>query len=123
MSEKENSLLSVLEMIDARISHIEDIESDNREIIIKLVKQSNQIVKFLKNLEVELVEDEEGLDITTNTPELPFDEDQNYIKPSKIKHIKELIEEFMDKYTDLADLEKELRKYKDQITLGTIGES
>ena len=120
MSEKENSILSVLEMIDARISHIEDIESDNREIIIKLVKQTNQIVKFLKNLEVELIED---LDVTTSTPELPLNEDQNYIKPSKIKHIKELIEEFMDKYTDLADLEKELRKYKDQITPGTIGES
>ena len=31
----------MLEMIDAKIEHIEDITADNRAVIIKLVKQNN----------------------------------------------------------------------------------
>ena len=48
----------MLEMIDAKINHIEDITADNRAIIIKLVKQNNQIVEFLKQIDIEDVTDE-----------------------------------------------------------------
>ena len=44
---KENmkaSIEKMLDRIDAKIEHIEDITADNREIIVKLVKQNNQIV-------------------------------------------------------------------------------
>ena len=50
------TLKDVLSEIDARIAHIEDATLDNRDVLIKLVKQSNQIVKFLQQLEIEPVE-------------------------------------------------------------------
>ena len=43
----EQTIKEMLKMIDAKIEHIEDITADNRAVIIKLVKQSNQIVQFL----------------------------------------------------------------------------
>ena len=52
------TIKEMLEMIDAKIEHIEDITADNRAIIIKLVKQSNQIVQFLKQIEIADVTDE-----------------------------------------------------------------
>ena len=54
----ENTLHEILLMMDARLKHIEDIEADNRDIIIKLVKQGNQIVKFLSKIEIEDITDE-----------------------------------------------------------------
>tara|TARA_R110001606_G_scaffold353774_1_gene504438 strand:+ start:164 stop:310 length:147 start_codon:yes stop_codon:yes gene_type:complete len=38
----------MLENIDIKINHIEDMVADNRAITIKLVKQGNQIVSFLR---------------------------------------------------------------------------
>ena len=46
----QETIKDMLKMIDAKIEHIEDISADNRAIIVKLVKQSNQIVQFLKQL-------------------------------------------------------------------------
>ena len=47
-----------LQDIDAKITHLEDTTVDIREVMIKLVKQSNQIVKFLNTFEVDDVTDE-----------------------------------------------------------------
>ena len=86
----------------------------NREIIIKLVKQGNQVVNFLKDLEIQEVEVE-------NAFELPsIDKEKN---KNKFKELKELIEEFMDKRKDLEELEEELKKHKDDIVPGKIGEA
>ena len=60
------TIKEMLEMIDAKIEHIEDITADNRAIIIKLVKQSNQIVQFLKQIEIEDVTD--GFSDITSPP-------------------------------------------------------
>ena len=45
----DTTLHELLVMMDARLKHIEDISADNRAIIVKLVKQSNQIVEYLKS--------------------------------------------------------------------------
>ena len=113
----QTKLISLLEMIDARIQHIEDICADNRAVIIKLVKQSNQIVTFLKQIEIEDVTDE--FDISGS--ELSFNVDQE--KSKKMEELKELFEEYMDKAEDLKEFEKELKKHKDSVTPGQIGES
>ena len=54
----DTTLHEILLMMDARLKHIEDIEADNREIIVKLVKQGNQIVQFLRQIEVEDITDD-----------------------------------------------------------------
>ena len=60
-TEKETiTLREALSEIYIRIAHLEDIEADNRELIIKSIKQNNQIIKFLASIgdefEVEEIE-------------------------------------------------------------------
>ena len=113
----EQTIKEMLKMIDAKIEHIEDITADNRAVIIKLVKQSNQIVRFLSNLEIEDVGDSFE-DITS-----PTLSESEKIRSSKMKELKELVNEFMDKQQDLKEFEEELEKHKDKLTPGQMGES
>ena len=110
----DTTLHELLLMIDAKLNHLEDISADNRAIIVKLVKQSNQIVNYLKQLEIEVVEDygiEEPPPIGSNLPS------------EKLLELKELFEEFNSKKDELKEFEKELRKHKDKLTPGQVGES
>ena len=111
----DTTLHELLVMMDARLKHIEDISADNRTVIIKLVKQSNQIVEFLKQLELEVQEIEYGIEepppIGSNLPS------------EKLLELKELFEEFNSKKEDLKEFEKELKKHKDKLTPGQVGES
>ena len=113
----ENTLHELLSNINARLKHLEDIEADNRDFIIKLVKQGNQIVKFLSNIEIE--------DVTDDFDELmpPTLSKADEERSERIQHIKELVEEYMSKQKGLKEFEEELKKYKEEITPGTIGES
>ena len=47
------SLHEILLDIKYRLNHIEDISADNRAIIVKLVKQNNTIVDYLKQLGID----------------------------------------------------------------------
>ena len=108
------TMKEMLKMIDAKIEHLEDITADDRALIIKLVKQGNEIVQFLRNLQIEEIEANDSfLDTFTE----PVEETQNKL------NIKALVEEFMDKRKDLKELEEELRKNKDMLTPGQIGEA
>ena len=111
----EGTLHEILLDIKYRLEHLEDIEADNRALIVKMIKQGNSIVKFLAQIDIEPVED------TFEEMELP--PIGKSIESSKIKSLRELIDEFMDKQKDLKELEEELKKYKKEITPGQIGES
>ena len=110
--EKEDRLKKVLEDMSYSLNHIEDIMADDRELLVKLVKQNNTIVQYLKQLDVEMV-DEYGEPITK--------EEEQRIKKSE--ELKEVLDEFMAKRKDLQEFEKELEKHKGEITPGQIGES
>ena len=47
------NLIEIIQDIDFRLTHLEDIEMDNRKFMAKLVKQGNTIVEFLKQFNVE----------------------------------------------------------------------
>ena len=114
----DTTLHELLMMMDARLKHIEDITADNRAIIVKLVKQNNSIVEFLKNLELEVQEVEYGIE------EPSFNiENRQKLSEEKILQLKELLEEFRDKSEDLKEFEEELKKNKDKLTPGQVGES
>tara|TARA_Y100001963_G_C6392689_1_gene270520 strand:+ start:118 stop:486 length:369 start_codon:yes stop_codon:yes gene_type:complete len=115
MSDKSLTLKEILQDIDARIAHIEDMTADNRSVIVKLVKQSNQVVEFLKQLEVENVE--------SDIKDLEFDITIDDTNKNKFKNLTELVGEFMERQKDLIELEKELKKYKDEITPDQVGEA
>ena len=108
------TMKEMLKMIDAKIEHIEDISADNRAIIIKLVKQGNEIVKFLRSLEVENIETDTG-----SYADISFypEESENKI------NVKALLEEFIERREDFKELEKELKKNKDMLTPGQVGEA
>ena len=111
----DTTLHELLVMMDARLKHIEDISADNRAIIVKLVKQSNQIVEFLKQLELEVQDMEYGIE---EPP--PFGVD---LPKDKLLELKELFEDFKARKDELKEFEKELEKHKDKLTPGQVGES
>ena len=115
--EKEIRLEKVLQDMSHSLNHIEDIMADDREILIKLVKQNNSIVDWLKQIEIDEItaEYEDVLQ-----PPLSAEEEK---KMQKFANLKVILDEFMDKRKDLIEFEKELKKHKDQLTPGQVGES
>ena len=63
------SIIEIIQDIDARLIHLEDIQMDNRDLIVKLVKQGNVVVDFLKDFQIEPVDMEE-LEIGMRLPPL-----------------------------------------------------
>tara|TARA_Y100000310_G_scaffold95714_1_gene93506 strand:- start:74 stop:403 length:330 start_codon:yes stop_codon:yes gene_type:complete len=104
----------IYQNIDARLTHLEDATLDNREILIKLIKQGNQIVEFLKDFEVENVD--EYMDY-------PVPVELNDERDSKFRAMKDLIDDYLIKNKDLREFEKELKKHKDKLTPGIVGKS
>ncbi len=114
----ETTLHDILLIMNDRISHIEDAVLDYREILIKLVKQSNQVVSFLKDIERDAVE----YDRITEPPSFEeFVGDKETVK--EMKDVQKIVDEFIEKNKELEELEKELEKHKDKIVLGAHGES
>ena len=113
----EGTLHEILLDIKYRLNHLEDIEADNRALIVKMIKQGNSIVRFLAQIDIEPAE-EEFTDI-----ELPSIREHKSFNSEKIKHVRELVDEFMEKRESLKELEEELKKNKDKITPGQVGES
>ena len=116
--ETKRNLIEIIQDIDFRLTHLEDIEMDNRKFMAKLVKQGNTIVEFLKQFDVEEVDPAE-LEIGMGLPPLPEYED----RMERTVAIKDIIDDILDRHNDLKEFEDELKKYKDQITPGQTGES
>ena len=112
------SIIEIIQDIDARLTHLEDIQMDNRELTVKLVKQGNTVVEFLKDFQIEHVDMEE-LEIGIGLPPLPSYEDRR----GRTTAIKELIDDILDRHADLKEFEDELKKHKDKITPGQVGET
>ena len=110
--EKKIRLEKVLQDMSHSLNHIEDIMADDRALLVKLVKQNNTIVDYLKQLEVDVI-DEYGEPLT----------EEEEIKIKKAQELKEVLNEFMDKRKDLKEFEDELKKHKDMLTPGQVGES
>tara|TARA_B100001778_G_C18465389_1_gene573182 strand:- start:75 stop:494 length:420 start_codon:yes stop_codon:yes gene_type:complete len=112
----DTTLHELLLMMDARLKHIEDISADNRAIIIKLVKQNNSIVDYLKQLEIDIMEE-------YNIEEPPPSNFGANLPKDKLLELKELFDDFKSRKNELKEFEKELKKHKDKLTPGQVGES
>ena len=95
--------------INARLTHLEDTSLDIRDVMLKLVKQGNQIVQFLK-----------GVDDFTDDY---LNETSYKMDNKKVKEMKALVDEYLNKQQDLVEFEKEMKKHKDKLTLNIKGES
>ena len=114
------SIIEIIQDIDARLTHLEDMQMDNRDLIVKLVKQGNTIVQFLKDFQIEEINPEDlKLEMGMSLP--PLDSSKERIE--RTTAIKELIDDILERHQDLKEFEDELKKHKDDITPGQVGES
>ena len=114
------SIIEIIQDIDARLTHLEDMQMDNRDLIVKLVKQGNTIVEFLKDFKIEEIDPEDlKLEMGMELPPLPENEE----RVKKTEGLKALIDDILDRHKDLKEFEDELKKHKDKITPGQVGES
>ena len=116
MSKEETRIRKVLEDMSYAMNHIEDMVADNRAIIVKLVKQNNTIVEFLKNLELQIDEDY-GIE----SP--PTFDTTISLSGDRVEQVREMLEQFKSQSKELKEFEKELKKHKNKLTPGQIGES
>ena len=112
------SIIEIIQDIDARLIHLEDIQMDNRDLIVKLVKQGNVVVEFLKDFQIEPV-DMEDLEIGMSLPPLLDNEE----RMGRTTAMKELIDDILARQDSLREFEKELKKHRDKITPGQVGET
>ena len=112
------SAIEIIQDIDIRLMHLEDMYMDNRELIVKLVKQGNTVVEFLKDFQVEEV-NMDDLEIGMSLPPLL----DNGEKIKRTEGMKELIDDILERQEDLKEFEKELKKHKDKIVPGQVGEA
>ena len=89
--------------------------ADDRKLLVKLVKQNNSIVEFLKQVQIDDVEYEDIM-------QEPLTEEEAK-RMQKAQELKEVLEDFMAKKNELKEFEKELKKNKDMLTPGQVGES
>jgi len=115
----ERSLIEIIQDIDFRLTHLEDIELDNRKLIVKLVQQGNTMVEFLKQFNMEEIDPTE-LEIGLELPELPSLDEE---RMSRTVALKDIIDSIIERHENLKEFEKELEKHKDKITPGQVGES
>ena len=114
----EKTLIDIIQDINFRLTHLEDMEADNRKLMVKLVQQGNTMVQFLQQFNVEEIDPEDLM--VEKLPELPFlDED----RVARTEGLKDLIDDIIDKHKDLKEFEDELKKYRNEITPGQVGES
>ena len=112
-------LKEVLSDIDVKVTHLEDIEADNRALILKLIKQNNQIVKFLQDLEIQAVPMEEE-------PLSSYEQDiisNSEMNEEKVKKLQKFMDDFMERREELKEFEEELEKHRDKLTPGQIGDA
>ena len=114
------SIIEIIQDIDARLTHLEDMQMDNRDLIVKLVKQGNTIVEFLKDFKIEEIDPEDlKLDMCMSLPPLPDNEG----RVKRTEGLKELIDDILERHEDLKEFEDELKKHKGKITPGQVGEA
>jgi len=118
MAEKKDiKLKKVLQDMSHSLNHIEDIMADDRELLVKLVKQNNSIVEFLKQVQID--------DVTAEYEDImqePLTEEEER-KIQKAQELKQVLDTFMSKKKELKEFEEELKKNKHMLTPGQVGES
>ena len=114
------SIVQIIQDIDARLTHIEDMYMDNRELIVKLVKQGNTVVEFLKDFQIEPIDATDlEMEMGMSLPPLSSNEE----RMSRTSALKDIIDDILERQEDLKEFEDELKKHKDKITPGQVGES
>ena len=114
------SIIEIIQDIDARLTHIEDMYMDNRELIVKLVKQGNTVVEFLKDFQIEPI-DATDLEMEMGMSLPPLDGNEE--RMGRTAALKDIIDDILERQDSLKEFEEELKKHKNKITPGQVGEA
>jgi len=117
MEDEDIKIKKVLKDMSYSLNHIEDTMADDRALLAKLVKQNNSIVDWLKQIEIDEVTNE-----YEDSFQAPLSEEEEK-RMKKVQDIKAILNEFVDKRNDLVEFEEELKKHKDKLTPGQVGEA
>jgi len=117
----EQTLHEILMEMKYTLNHLEDITADDRALLVKLVKQNNTIVEYLKTLEIEIVDGIPEYQTDSYSDPLMSEEDKD--KSIKTEQLREMLDAFLEKRKDLKEFEKQLKKYKHMLTPGQIGDA
>ena len=119
----------ILDTMNDRIAHIEDALMDFRKVLIKIASQGNSIVAFLRELEIDEIDDYTSEKIPSFEEFIKTNTSQNKKveiatgSPIAFGKIQEVLETLIEDNKQLKELEKELEKNKDKITPGQFWES
>jgi hypothetical protein len=119
----------ILDTMNDRIAHIEDALVDFRKVLIKIASQGNSIVAFLREMEIEEIDDYTSEKIPSFEDFVKTNTSKNKkvevttSSPTSLGKIQEVLETLIEDNKQLKELEKELEKNKDKITPGQFGES
>tara|TARA_B100000902_G_scaffold67584_1_gene73749 strand:+ start:1049 stop:1423 length:375 start_codon:yes stop_codon:yes gene_type:complete len=117
---KDFSKRELFELLLYMNNKINDIQNDSviqKDLLEKVIQQNNSLVKFLASVEIEnIYEGNESYD--TYIPA----ESESYEDFNK-KTLIEMAESLLERKKDLKDLEEELKKHKDKLTPGQVGEA
>ena len=103
-------LFELLLYMNNKINDIQIDAEDTKKLLVQVVKQNNNLVTYLQQLEVDIIEDDSYI------PEFSLDEE-------KKRGVYDLMQELSDKKEELKEFEKELKKHKDKLTPGQVGEN
>ena len=84
------SAIEIIRDIDIRLTHLEDLQLDNRDLIVKLVKQGNTVVEFLKDFQIEPI-DAADLEMGMSLPPLSSNEE----RMGRTAAIKDIIDDIL----------------------------
>ena len=109
-------LIEMLFRLNEKVNYIQNQNSKQKELMEDLVHQNNALLKFLASLEVE-ERDPYG---NVESRDLLDYQEEYTSNPTKVL---ELAKSLIDKTEDLKEFEEELKKHKDKLTPGQVGES
>ncbi len=109
-------LFEMLLLLNEKLNKMQATAKDNQTLLVELVKQNNNLFKFIHNLEIEEVLEQPQEDYFYPGESLQYNDHST-------KSLYELVKSLMDKKEELKEFEEELKKHKDKLTPGQIGES
>ena len=124
-----NSNINTLQSINDRLDYIEHLLIEERDALVDLTQQSNQLCDAIRRMYdcFEIMMSTIENSVILSNPEKNIEEnlqERVYINNNR-RPLNNFIfiEELDNRIKQFQKIEKELEKYKDDITPGTVGES
>ena len=114
--DKRTTAEQILHRIGNRLESIDNAVENNKRILIKVMRQSNELFKAFMVMS----------DVIDNVALSNIDiekEVENFPSPLYIKEYEEMAKSLRDRVEEFQKFEEELENFKNELTPGTMGEA